>query len=80
MAGLASLWLLATRRFGLVRITAALAVTAVLWAWAAAQFPLLLVPSLSIDNAAAGQPTLRAMLISLIVGAVVLVPSLAWLF
>lgn len=45
-----------------------------------AQFPLLLVPTLSIDDAAAGQPTLRAMLISLIVGAVVLVPSPAWLF
>ncbi|OLE24167.1 MAG: cytochrome D ubiquinol oxidase subunit II [Catenulispora sp. 13_1_20CM_3_70_7] len=80
VAGLASLWLLTTRRFRLVRITAALAVTAVLWAWAVAQFPLLLVPSLSIDNAAAGQPTLRAILISLIAGAVVLVPSLAWLF
>ncbi|HJT05208.1 MAG TPA: cytochrome d ubiquinol oxidase subunit II, partial [Pseudonocardiaceae bacterium] len=79
-AGLASLWLLITRRYRLVRITAALAVTAVLWAWAVAQYPLLLVPTLSIDNAAAGQPTLRAMLISLVAGAVVLVPSLGWLF
>ncbi len=63
-----------------MRITAALAVTAMLWAWALAQFLLLLVPTLSIDDAAAAQPTLQAMLISIVVGAVLLVPSLAWLF
>ncbi len=45
-----------------------------------AQFPLLLVPTLSIDDAAAGGATLRAMLIIVVVGAVLLVPSLAWLF
>ncbi len=46
-----------------------------------AQFPLLLVPTLSIDDAAAGGATLRAMLIIIVVvGAVLLVPSLAWLF
>jgi cytochrome d ubiquinol oxidase subunit II len=45
-----------------------------------AQFPLLLVPSLSIDDAAAGRATLQAMLIVVVVGAVLLVPSLAWLF
>jgi cytochrome d ubiquinol oxidase subunit II len=80
VTGIASLGLLVTRRYRLVRITAALAVTAVLWAWALAQFPLLLVPTLSIDDAAAGRATLQAMLISIVVGAVLLVPSLAWLF
>jgi cytochrome d ubiquinol oxidase subunit II len=80
VAGIASLGLLVGRRYRLSRITAALAVTAMLWAWAVAQFPLLLVPTLSIDDAAAGRPTLQAMLIIMVVGAVLLVPSLGWLF
>lgn len=80
VAGIASLGLLVGRRYRLSRITAALAVTAVLWAWAVAQFPLLLVPTLSIDDAAADRPTLQAMLIIMVVGAVLLVPSLGWLF
>ena len=42
-AGLVSLWLLLIQRYRLVRITVALAVTTVLWAWARAQYPLLLV-------------------------------------
>jgi cytochrome d ubiquinol oxidase subunit II len=79
-AGVISLGLLVARRYRLVRITAALAVTAVLGAWAVAQYPLLLVPALSIDDAAAGRPTLQAMLVALIAGAALLVPSLAWLF
>jgi cytochrome d ubiquinol oxidase subunit II len=79
-AGLASLGLLIARRYRLSRITAALAVTAVLWAWAVAQFPLLLVPTLSIDDAAAGRATLQATLIVVVVGAALLAPSLGWLF
>lgn len=79
-AGLASLGLLIVRRYRLSRITAALAVTAVLWAWAVAQFPLLLVPTLSIDDAAAGRATLQATLIVVVVGAALLAPSLGWLF
>ncbi len=81
-AGVASLALLAARRYLLVRVTAALAVATVLWGWGAAQYPHLLsgAPGLTVAQAAAGQATLQATTISVGVGVVLLVPSLAWLF
>jgi cytochrome bd ubiquinol oxidase subunit II len=78
--GAVSLYLLWRRRFRLVRVTAALAVVAVIWGWGAGQYPYLLEPSLTIEEAAAGRATLEAVLISLSVGALFLVPSLVWLF
>jgi cytochrome bd ubiquinol oxidase subunit II len=82
VAGLASLALLAARRYLLVRATAALAVATVLWGWGAAQYPHLLAggTGLTVDQAAAGAATLQATTISVGVGIVLLVPSLAWLF
>jgi cytochrome d ubiquinol oxidase subunit II len=81
-AGVASLALLAVRRYLLVRVTAALAVAAVLWGWGAAQYPHLLAaaPGLTVAQAAAGRATLQATMISAGVGIVLLAPSLAWLF
>jgi cytochrome d ubiquinol oxidase subunit II len=79
-AGTASLGLLCRRCFLTARVTAAAAVTAVLWAWAVAQYPNLLTPGLTIGGAAAERPVLTATLISLAAGAVLLVPSLAWLY
>ncbi len=79
-AGTASLVLLYRRRFLTARLTAAAAVTAVLWAWALAQYPQLLNPGLTISQAAATRAVLSATAISLGVGAVLLVPSLAWLY
>ena len=78
--GSASLVLLWLRRFGLVRVTAALAVVAVLWGWGAAQYPYILVPSVRIADAAAPSGTLSAIVASLSVGAVLFVPALLWLF
>jgi cytochrome bd ubiquinol oxidase subunit II len=78
--GLASLALLLLRRFTAVRVTAALAVVAVLWGWAVGQYPQMLEPNLTVEAAAASPATLRATLASLGVGALLLVPSLAWLF
>jgi cytochrome d ubiquinol oxidase subunit II len=78
-AGLASLALLGYRRFTLARVTAALAVTAVLWAWGVAQYPHLL-PGLTVGQAAAGHATLQATTISMAAGILLLLPSLAWLF
>ncbi|MGW0587551.1 cytochrome d ubiquinol oxidase subunit II [Streptosporangium sp. NPDC002607] len=78
--GLLSLVLLWRRSFTLVRITGALAVTAVLWGWPLAQYPLMLPPSLTVNEAAAHPAVLTATLISLAVGALLLVPSLALLF
>jgi cytochrome bd ubiquinol oxidase subunit II len=68
------------RCFLTARVTAAAAVTAVLWAWAVAQYPNLLTPGLTIGGAAADRPVLAATLVSLAAGAVLLVPSLAWLY
>jgi cytochrome bd ubiquinol oxidase subunit II len=80
LAGVASLVLAARHRYRLVRVTAAGAVAAVLWAWGAAQYPVLLHPDLTVA-AAAGDPTvLTAVLGALGAGAVLLAPSLWWLF
>jgi cytochrome d ubiquinol oxidase subunit II len=80
VGGLGSLVLLATRRYTLARVSAATAVAAVLWAWAVAQYPHLLQPGLTIAQARAEHAVLVATLISLGVGAALLVPSLAWLY
>jgi cytochrome d ubiquinol oxidase subunit II len=80
IAGLASLALLYLGHFLTARLTAALAVSAVLWAWAVAQYPHVLDPGLTISQAAANHTVLDAVLLSLGVGAVLLVPSLAWLY
>ncbi|HWE66548.1 MAG TPA: cytochrome d ubiquinol oxidase subunit II [Acidimicrobiales bacterium] len=79
-AGLASLALLYLGHFLTARLTAALAVAAVLWAWAVAQYPNLLNPGLTISQAAANHSVLAAVLISLVVGALLLVPSLTCLY
>jgi cytochrome bd ubiquinol oxidase subunit II len=80
VAGLTALVLLYLRRFLLARIVAGLAVTAVIWGWAVAQYPYLLQGRLTITAAAATHGVLLAALISLCVGAALLVPSLAWLY
>jgi cytochrome d ubiquinol oxidase subunit II len=80
LAGLVSLVLLHRRRFGAARLTAGLAVGGILWGWAVAQYPDLLVGSLTVRQASALEATLMALLISLLVGAVLVVPSMIALF
>lgn len=79
-AGSISLALLYLRQVIAARITAAVAVAAVLWAWALAQYPYLLEPSLTVTGAAADHEVLVATAISMGVGAVILIPSLTWLY
>ncbi|MGW5201354.1 cytochrome d ubiquinol oxidase subunit II [Streptomyces spiralis] len=78
VAGVAGIVLLVRRRYVAARAAAALAVAAILWAWGAAQYPAMLVGSTTVSQAAATSSVLWAVLVSLGVGAVVLVPSL-WL-
>ncbi|MFD7438377.1 cytochrome d ubiquinol oxidase subunit II [Streptomyces sp. NPDC059861] len=79
-AGVVSLALLAWgRSYLMVRLTAALAVTGLLWGWGIGQHPVLL-PGVSLDEAAATGAVLGASLGALAVGAVLLVPSLWWLY
>jgi len=78
-AGLATLVLCGSSRFGLARLTAALAVAAVVVGWAAAQAPQFL-PGMTVTQAAAGDTTLVALVIAVVCGCVVLLPSLAFLY
>jgi cytochrome bd ubiquinol oxidase subunit II len=78
-AGLATLLLCWRYRFELARVTAALAVAAVVLGWAAGQAPRFL-PGLTVVQAAAGRSTLVALIVAVVCGAVVLVPSLGLLF
>ncbi len=75
-----ALWGLWTRRYRLARIAAAIQVSLILWGWALSQYPWLLPPSVAIADAAAPAITLRLTLGALAVGAVVLLPSLVYLF
>jgi cytochrome bd ubiquinol oxidase subunit II len=78
-AGIATLALVWRGRFEPARVTAATAVAAIIGGWAIAQKPTFL-PGLTIDEAAAGHSTLVATVVSIALGAVVLIPSLALLF
>jgi cytochrome d ubiquinol oxidase subunit II len=77
--GIASLVLLWRRQYVAVRITAALAVTSIILGWGVAQYPELL-PGLTAREAAADPAVLQAALTALSIGAVVLIPSRAWMF
>ena len=78
--GLVSLVLLARRRYVAVRITAALAVVAVLWGWAVAQYPYVLLGAVTVNSAAAPSATLVVLVVSLSIGSVLLLPALALLY
>jgi cytochrome d ubiquinol oxidase subunit II len=78
-AGLATLVLCWMWRFGLARLTAALAVATVVIGWAAAQEPRFL-PGMTVTQAAAGRSALIALIVAVAVGSVILVPSLILLF
>jgi cytochrome d ubiquinol oxidase subunit II len=78
-AGAATLVFVVLRRLEAARWSAAVAVAAVVAGWALAQRPQLL-PGLTVEQAAAGDTTLVALLVSLAIGAVILIPSLLLLF
>jgi len=67
-AGIAALVVVWRGGFGPARYLAALAVIAVLWGWAAAQYPWLLIDTLHIDTGAGARTTLVALLGTIAVG------------
>jgi cytochrome bd ubiquinol oxidase subunit II len=71
---------LAWRRFGWARALAVTQAVLVLWGWAAAQFPYAVVPDLTFTGTAAPPNVLRIALVALVMGALVLFPSLVYLF
>ncbi len=78
LAGAGTLALVWLGRFFWARFTAGLAVAGVTLGWMLAQKPFVLPRALTLEQAAASDATLSALLISLAVGMVLLVPSL-WL-
>jgi cytochrome d ubiquinol oxidase subunit II len=80
VAAVAAIWTLWSRRFRLARVAAAVQVSLILWGWALAQYPYLIPPDLTIRAAAAPRITLVLTLWTLGLGALVLFPSLVYLF
>jgi cytochrome bd ubiquinol oxidase subunit II len=79
IAGAATLELLRRGRYAVARVTAAMAVVAVLWGWAAGQYPFLISGQLTIAQGQGAHATLQALLGTVIAGVVVVGPALAWL-
>ena len=77
LAALIALW---RRRFAFARFAAIGQVVLILSGWSLAQYPNFVTPDLTFANSAAPQTTLRLLIIALGVGAVVLLPSLYFLF
>jgi cytochrome d ubiquinol oxidase subunit II len=78
-AGAATLVLVWRRRYELARFSAAAAVAAIVAGWALAQSPTLL-PGLTVQQAAAPHDTLVAVIVAVVAGIPILLPSLALLF
>ena len=67
------------RKYQLARVGVVVQSTLVLWGWAIPQFPNMIMPNLSIYEAAAPPSTLRLLVIALIAGTLILVPSFVYL-
>jgi cytochrome bd ubiquinol oxidase subunit II len=79
-AAITAICALIGRRYRLARVAAAAQVTLILWGWLLAQYPYVIPPTLTVTDAAAPPATLRAIMVALVAGAVLLFPSLAYLF
>jgi cytochrome d ubiquinol oxidase subunit II len=80
LAGIATLTLVATRRFAVARVSALIAVAAVVTGWGVGQYPWLLVDEVTIADAAGARATLRALLVAVGLAAVLVLPALAYLY
>ncbi|MBL7498816.1 cytochrome d ubiquinol oxidase subunit II [Frankia sp. CNm7] len=78
--GIGALTLVWRHRFVAARLAAGLAVAAVLWGWAAAQYPDLVVGHSTVSDAAAPAANIQALLLAIGFGMVALVPALWMLF
>lgn len=77
LGAMLALW---RRAYRAARIAAVGEVSLITWGWALGQFPYLLPPDMTVQNAAAPASTLKLLLIALTAGLAVLVPSLRYLF
>jgi cytochrome bd ubiquinol oxidase subunit II len=79
-AGLATLRFLMTERFEVARVTAVVAVAAVVLGWGVGQWPWLLVDELEVEAGAGADSTLWALVVTFGIAAILVVPSLAYLY
>ncbi|HEX2972176.1 MAG TPA: cytochrome d ubiquinol oxidase subunit II [Tepidisphaeraceae bacterium] len=77
---IASAWAVFSRRYALSRVFAAGEIVLLLAGWGLAQQPYMLYPSLTLTQAAGPAATIKFLLATLPVGAILLVPSLWYLF
>jgi cytochrome d ubiquinol oxidase subunit II len=77
VSALAAVW---TRRYRLARALAMLQIALIIAGWGLAQFPFLIEPDLTFSNAAAPDSVLRVLIGALAAGAVLLFPSLWYLY
>jgi cytochrome d ubiquinol oxidase subunit II len=80
LAGVATLVLLLRRSYAVARLTALLAVAAVVVGWGVGQYPWLLVDEVTIEDAAGAPATLSALLVAVGLAALLVVPPLAYLY
>jgi cytochrome d ubiquinol oxidase subunit II len=80
VAALAAMGALAARRWRLARVAAAAQASLILWGWVLVQAPMLVPPMHTVRSAAAPRATLVLLAWALGAGAVLLVPSLVYLF
>jgi cytochrome d ubiquinol oxidase subunit II len=79
LAGVATLALVFVRRYEAARYSAALAVAALVAGWALARWPVIL-PGLTVQQAAAAHDTLVSLVVAVLVGGAILFPALGLLF
>jgi hypothetical protein len=77
LGALGALW---RRHFAAARVAAGGQVTLILVGWSLAQYPNLVTPDVTVANACAPEATLRLLILALAAGALVLLPSLTFLF
>ncbi len=80
LAGVATLWLMWVRRYGLARLTAVGAVVAVVSGWGIGQYPWLLVDEVTIKEAAGATSTLQGLVVAVVLAAIIVLPALAYLY
>jgi len=80
VAAISAIVALIARRWVLARIAAASQVSFILWGWLISQYPCIVPPDLTIRETASPRATLVPLAIALAGGALLLVPSLVYLF
>ncbi len=80
VVALGAMYALWRRSYRAARVAAVVEVSLITWGWALGQFPYLVPPQMTVQNAAAPASTLELLLGALVVGLAVLVPSLRYLF